>query len=226
MDPINNTARIELNVMKNKVQIGLITLVMVFLNANIFAQTDGWETELAKDGKTTVKSRISKRTDEAGDKVPLLEYAATTIANVSMENCIAVIKDVSKHKEFTDDETSEIVETISDNEWVVYYFTKSPWPMPDNDLVVKMIFTEDDTSSLATFTLTVAPSLYEMKDVKRMTYYNQTYAFKDLGNGAVEMTVTGKMSPTIKVPGWMMSAWFPNGPAKMLRIIAELANSI
>lgn len=39
MNTNKKTARIEKSVMRNKVQIGLIILSMIFLNANIFAQT-------------------------------------------------------------------------------------------------------------------------------------------------------------------------------------------
>lgn len=225
MNTNKKTTRIKINVMKNKVQIGLIILGMIFLNTNLFAQTIDWKTETTKDGKVTVKSKISKRTDERGNNVQLIEYVATTTASVSMQNCISVVKDVSKHKEFTDDEVSKKVKTISDNECVVYYYTNSPWPMPDSDCVMKMNFSEDETKRMAVFTLTAAPSMFEKKDVERTTCYNVTYAFIDLGNGKVEMTVTGKMSPTVKAPDWMIRAWFPDGPADILRIILKLAKS-
>ena len=220
------TAIIKTNIMKKKVQTGLIILGMIFLNANIFAQTEEWKTEKTKDGQITVSSNISERTDENGDEVQLLEYTATTTASVSMQNCISVIKDVSKHKEFTDDEVSKKIRTISDNEWIVYYYTDAMWPFRDNDCVAKMIFSEDETKKTATFTVTAAPSmLEEKKKVDRMTYYNVTYAFEDLGNGKVEITTTGKMSPSMEAPAWMIKKWFPEGPADILRIIIKLAKS-
>jgi len=172
-----------------------------------------------------VQSNISNRTDENGDKVQLIEYIATTTASVSMQNCISVLKDVSKHKEFQDDKVSKIVKTISDHEWVVYYYTDAPWPMPNSDTVALMNFSEDATKKTATFTFTAAPSMFEEKGVKRMTYYNVTYAFKDVGNGNVEMTMTSKMSPVIKAPGWMIGRWFPEGPADILRGILKFAKS-
>ena len=220
------TAIIKTDITKKKVHIGLIILGMIFLNANIFAQTEEWKTEKTKDGQITVSSNISKRADENGDEVQLLEYTATTTASVSMQNCISVIKDVSKHKEFTDDDISKKIKTISDNEWVVYYYTGAMWPFSDFDCVAKMILSEDETKRTATFTLTAVPSmLEEKKKVDRMTYYNVTYAFEDLGNGKVEITTTGKMSPTMEAPAWMMKKWFPEGPADILRIIIKLAKS-
>jgi len=217
---------IKINVMKNKVQIKLIILGIIFLNANIFAQTEEWETEITDDGKITMKYNISERTDENGDEVQLLEYIATTTDSVSMQNCISVIKDVSKHKEFSEGtEVSKKVKTISDNEWIVYYYNDLPWPIPNSDCVMKMNFSEDTTKNMATFTFTAAPSMFEKKDVDRCTYNNGTYVFKNLGNGKVEFTVTGKMSPVFQAPAWMARGWFPDGPAEEIRAILKLAKS-
>lgn len=210
--------------MENKVQIGLIILSMILLNTNIFSQTDGWKTEKTKDGKITVRSRISERTNEMGDEVQLIEYVATTIASVDIQNCISVLKNVSKHKEFTFDDVSKKVKTISDNEWIVYYYTDESWPMSGNDCVAKMIYSEDETNKTTTFTLTAAPSMFEKKDVERMTYYNVKYAFEDLENDKIKMIIDGEMSPVVQAPNWMLRAWFPEGPADALRGIITLAN--
>lgn len=213
--------------MKNTIQIVLIMLVSIFLNTQIFAQSKDWNTEKTKDGSVTVQSRISKRTDEEGNTVTLIEYIATTIDSVSMKNCVSVIKDVAKHKEFQSELVeSKKVETISDNEWVVYYYADYPWPWPDSDCVAIMKFSEDTTQRKATFTLTGAPAKFEERDVKRMTYFNVTYSFQDLGNDIVKMTLTSKTSPVVYVPTWMLKQFFfPDGPAAYLWGISNLAKN-
>lgn len=212
--------------MKDRAQITLIIVSVFLLNAILIAQTKEWNIEITGDDSITVKSRIAERIDEKGDEMQLIEYTATTTASVSLHNCISVLKEVSNHKEFTDDEVSQKVETLSDHEWVVYYYTNPPWPVPDNDCVARMSLSEEESQRTAIFTLSAAPSMYEMKDVRRMTYYEVTYEFKDLGKGKIEMTVASKSSPTVQFPAWMISAWFPEGPADILRTIIRLANSI
>ena len=86
--------------MKYKLQIGIITLSLILLSTNLFAQTNEWKTEKTEDGKITVKSKISKRTDEMANEVQLIEYIATTTAYVSMASCISVIKDISKPNKY------------------------------------------------------------------------------------------------------------------------------
>ncbi|MFC2151906.1 hypothetical protein ACFLSE_05205 [Bacteroidota bacterium] len=214
-----------MNTAKLSARLGIIIIGLFFLTTNIFAQATDWKTEKTEDGKITVTSKISKRTDENYNEVQLVEYVATTTANVSLQNCISVMKDISKHKEILNEEVSEMVKIISDNEWLIYYYFDAPWPIPNSDCVTKMNFFEDPSNRLATFTLTAEPSMYDIKDVKRVTYYNVTYVFKDLGDGKIEMTSTAKLSPIIQAPEWIVREFFPNGPARYLERLLSLAKS-
>jgi hypothetical protein len=209
--------------MRNKTQKGFLLINLIFLSTNIFGQTKEWKTEKAKDGKTVVKSAISKRTDERGKAVQLIEYIATTTANVSLSNCISVLKDVTKHKIFIDEKETNLVKAISDSEWIVYYYFNAPWPMADADCVIKMVSSEDPVNTTTTFTLTAAPTLFEKKEVQRITYYNVIYQFKSIGDDKVEMTVSAKISPVVQAPAWLVRGFFPDGPADVLQKILTLA---
>jgi hypothetical protein len=226
MNPNKKTARIQISGMKTKVQIGCFILGMIFLNTSIFAQADEWKTAKLDDGKITVQYNISTRIDENGEEVQLIEDTTTTADSLSIQNCILVMKDVSKHKEFTDDQISEKVKTISDSEWVVYYYTDNPWPIANSDCVSRMTFFEDTTKKTAVFKFTAAPFEYKEVDVERMTYYDVMYSFKDLGNGKVEITMTGKTTPPVKVPLWIIRLAFPEAPASALRKFVKLAKDI
>jgi hypothetical protein len=140
-----------------------------------------------------------------------------------MQNLIAVLKDVSKHKDFQDDKESRIVQTLSENEWIVYYYTEVPWPFSDSDCVAKMTFSEDTTEKTAMFTFAAAPDMFEKQKVKRMTYYDMTYAFKEVGSGNVEITVTAQMSPVESVPRWMIKAAFPDVAVDVVRKLVQFA---
>ena len=212
--------------MNNEVKIGIIILGLSFFSLNIFAQNDGWITENTEDGKIIVKSKVSKRIDEESKEVQLIEYVATITASVNIQNCIAVLKDVSKHKEILNEKITEKIKTISDNEWLLYYYFDAPWPIPNSDCVTRMSFFEDTVNKIATFTLNAEPSTFKMMDVKRVTFYNVTYEFRDVGNGLVEITSTAKLTPIVQAPEWIVRRFFPIGPARYLERLLKLANSI
>jgi hypothetical protein len=213
-------------VMKNIALVGYIMLLMIFFNLTGFAQTQEWKTETADNGKITVKYNVSERTDEKGESSLLIEYTATTSDSLSMQNCISLMNNVSRHREFTDDKISEKVKTISGNEWVVYYYSKNPWPVEDYDCVAKMTFTENPADKTAVFTLTAVPSIYEKKDVKRMTNYDLSYSFKDLQDGKVEIVLNARMVPAVKFPRWMVKAAFPGVAVDWIQKFVKLAKQI
>lgn len=202
-----------------------IGIILSFISLKTIAQSNDWTTQKTEDGKITVTSKISKRTDHKDGEVQLIEYVATTTANVSMQNCISIMKDVSKHKEILNEEVSEMLHAISDTEWLIYYYFDAPWPIPNSDCVTKMSFSEDIINKTASFTITAEPSSYEEKDVKRLTYYNVSYTFKDLENGSIEIISTAKLTPAVQAPDWVVKNFFPDGPARYIQRLLLLAQS-
>lgn len=200
-----------------------VAVLAVLVSAMPLVQAKEWKTEKSDDGKVTVRRCISERVDDKGEEVQLIEYTATHTDSVALRECVRVVKDASKHKDFLDEEVSTLVATISAHEWIVYYFFDAPWPLPNSDCVVSMKLSEDAVKKTAVFTFTAAPSMLEDKGVNRMTYYHVTYAFKDVGNGNTEMSIDAKFSPALQVPNWMVAGWFPDGPADILQRLARLA---
>ncbi|MBD3356852.1 MAG: hypothetical protein GF363_06830 [Chitinivibrionales bacterium] len=199
---------------------------MISTIAVAFAAAPKWKTGTSKDGKITAIYRIGHRIDENGKRFPLIEYRATTIDNVSMQRCIAVMKDVSNHKEFHDEEISKTVKTVSDNEWIIYYYNEGAGPFPNSDAVYRMKLSEDSSSGSAVFTLGAEPTMHEAKEAKRIRYADISYEFKDLGNDTTKVTIATKMSPPFKVPAWILKAAFPKVAFTIVRNFVTYAKEI
>lgn len=196
---------------------------LFFATTDAFTQPKEWKTEKTKDGRVLVKSTISSRIDENRKSVQLIEFIATYMDSLNISMCIDVMKDIKTHKVFWGATSSEKIKTLSETEWIVYYYFDSPWPAPNYDYVAKMKYSFDSTARKATFSLSAIHTAYEKKDLKRMTYYNVAYVFKEIGMGKVELTTTSSASPVFNAPAWLVSSYFPNGPAGILKRIAKLA---
>jgi|ERR1035437_9380836 hypothetical protein len=201
-----------------------VIVSFVLLNTTIFAQTKEWKTEKTKDGKITVKYCISTRIGVNSKEEQLVEYVASTTTNTTMKKLISIIKDVSKHKDFMGPLTSNKLNTLSENECIVYYFFKGVWPYPSSDLVAKMTCNKEAIKKIAMFSFTATPTLFEDKGVRRLDFYYLTYQFRDLENGNVEIIITSKFTPAVQLPAFILSTWFPDGPAQYLSDIMKLAN--
>jgi len=217
MNSTNKSGKIARAIVKSGI------LLLVSLNTNSCAKTNALKTAVLDHGKITVQYSISERLDENGLKAPLIKYTAVTIEKVSIKNCIALMKDTSKYNKLLDLKVSNRIKTISENEWVNYFYCSPGWPLSDFDWVAKMTFSEDKNTKIAVFTSTAEPSLFEKTQVKRISFDNEIYKFKDLGNGEVEVTVTIEETPAIKVPRWLLNISIPGGAADFIRKIVKLA---
>jgi hypothetical protein len=181
-----------------------------------------WRSKSFDQGKTEIRHCISERLDRDGNKFLHIEDISTTRVKTSIEKCVALMKDGSKHKKFTGDYHSETIRTLSDNKWIIYYYTKNPWPIANSDCVLEMTLTRNVEEKSAAFTLIAAPSAVEKGEVDRMGDYNVTYSFREIGTNLVEITIIGKSSPPEKVPIWLVKAAFPAAPANALRRFVKL----
>ncbi len=203
----------------------LVLILAATLSMVSLSEANEWKKEKTDDGKVMVEYRVSQIKDTAGEEAPFIEYNTSMTDSVDFEKCISVLLNVANHKTINDDEGSEIVKTISETEWILYYTLKIPWPLPKTDCVVRMNFSRDTVNKSAQFNLIADSGQLPSKGKKRFSVHQISYTFKDLGNGKVELSTVGKSSPPFKIPLWMIRANFPNGASDPLRNIVKLAKS-
>ncbi|MEA3461699.1 MAG: START domain-containing protein [Bacteroidota bacterium] len=210
--------------MKHDVKTGLIVLCSLLLNVNVNAQREGWKQDKTKDGKVLVYYNFLEKKDENGKKFNVLEYEAVTTAEVSLESCLAVLKDDSRHKDFMEDtERTERIRDISEDEWLSYYLLKKRWPMPVSDVVTRYKLELEPENERFILTGYPAPDMYPNQGLKRMQESFSRYTITDLGNGQTEVIMYSKSIPVVSIPRMLLATWIPNGPANMVNGIVRLA---
>jgi len=146
-------------VMKNCMLILALISVVFTLNA----QDKDWTNSVSKDGKTKVDYAIYDITDDAGEKLQILEYKAERVAKATVEQCVRLVKSAELHAQYLmDTEESELIETINDNEWTVYYLFNPPRPIPDSDSAAKFV-QKNISENEVKITGTSAPGAYPKK---------------------------------------------------------------
>ncbi len=199
-----------------------LIIILISMNMTLFAQTEDWIVKSLYDDQITVQYRFSEQVDEEGQPKMLIEDLTTTTVQADLESCINLMKDVEQHKEFTGDKISKIVKSVSDHEWIVYYYSNNPWPIKDSDNVSRLTMATDTSMTTVTFTLTAVPDEYEDKGVNRMEFYQAVYTFKDLGNDQVSIVIAGRSIPPVNVPDWLVKSAFPGTPAKSVKKMVTL----
>ena len=188
---------------------GMLVACVLLFQAHVSAQDREWKTATSKDGKVTAKYYFGTRVNEEGDKVP--EINAVTIATVDMDigNCISLMKNVSKHKEFRGEKSSELIKTISENAWVIYYYNDKTLVTPAVDGAYLMEYENNPGGKQAIFRIIADPALTEKTGATRMTYAREVYTFQELENGQLEVTIKTTTSLGFKVSFFFLKRAFP-----------------
>ena len=213
--------------MSTNVRTGLLIVSMLILATNSRAQKPDWKQETTKDGKVRVSYYFDERKDEKGKKYTILEYEAKTVAEVSFESCLAVLKDDAKHQFFMEDtEYTRRIRDISEDEWLSYYRLKKRWPMPEADIVT--LYTLKLEPDMNRFVLigNPAPDMHPDQGVERMRESYSIYTVTDLGNGQSEIIMYYRSIPEVSIHKMLMATLFHKGPAKMVNGIIQLAGDI
>lgn len=213
--------------MTKRMLAGLMVLCLVSLTKNLYAQKEGWKQDQTRDGKVLVSYNFLEKKDEKGKKYNVLEYEAKTTGRVSLESCLAVLKNDSKHKDFMEDtEQTERIRDIAEDEWLSYYLLKKRWPMPVTDVVTRYKLELEPDKNRFVLTGYPAPDMYPDQGVKRMQASFSKYTITDLGNGETEVIMYSRSIPVVSIPKMLLATWIPDGPARMLNGIIRLAQEI
>ena len=197
-------------------------LTCVFLNSLLLfcdvARAEGWKEVRSKDGTIEIQSQIADTILDGGS-VELVKYKASTQAEVSIDQFIAAMNRPETHQFVLENERVIRLKTISDHEWVFYYFFNFPWPMSDADCVVHITLLQ--SANGAEFVLSAAPSEYPMQKVKRMPIYNVKYTLQKINEKSSRISVDSEIASTMNAPHILVQLWFPEGPADLLKRVIK-----
>lgn len=197
----------------------VLFIVVLICSNNSIAQRN-WTYDDYDHGKVRVRYEILKTDQDALN----VFYIAEAEARLSLTKAETFMRDAKLWKNFLE-HTEDCFEVgrSSENNWVTHFRVSPPWPMPDSDLVQSFTFYRLENGFKIVGT--ARPDQYPKADVDRMTFSDATYYFTDLGDGKVKVKFEAAFSPIGSAPKWMLNAWFPGGPGKMVtRLIQEIQN--
>lgn len=181
-----------------------------------FSQDRNWTIETSNDGKSTVKYELIKEKNGTH-----FYYIAQTTVNVSLEKLDAYFSNSSNHRKFLErtPESTEI-KKLSNNEWLTYYYFDAPWPMGDSDVVARINRTKTDNKLI--FNAEAISNSHKQGDVDRVTDYKFIYEFEKVNDTSTKITIKADYVPVGSVPNFLIKAWFPEGPAKIVRNLGTM----
>ncbi len=213
--------------MTNRYILILFCLLLIAISSgNLAGQGLNRVLETLEVGEILVLSNTSNEMDENGEEEKTVRYQAITSADISIENCLKVMKETMFHIDIISDASeAEKIKTISDAEWYNYYRFNGGFGMPDYDCVMHMKYFGNDSSKSFAIVGTASPFIVEDKGIGRIESYEILCAVRELEKDKVEITISAEYTPIFSGPDWKIRIWYPE-PASLMEGMICLAEGL
>lgn len=179
-----------------------------------------WE-EVYNKEQTVVYTSFLSHKNNADEEEIVFQWKLHSLQRADFEECVKVLKDTELHKQIYDCKTSEQINQ-TDSIKVVYYYFKTPWPMPDSDLVRTISEKIEHDNQVFISDHVCTPKAYQDKGKKRLQVSSIHYKLERLSDTEIRFEIQGEFIP-VGVPVTLAKTWFPKGPVKIVEKIVELS---
>lgn len=206
--------------MKVLLTIGLFVLVSFFS----FAEDQAGRTSQSKDGLTSITSEVTKLHSNGKHRTQV-HYTAETTRSISLDAVReAMITPDSFSSIWKNVQTSKVLQSPKNDQWVSYFNFDAPWPIKDSDVVQKY----QVVSSTETELVIKANSLHDEfqgKTENSMHNFDAVFRFQRISESETHLVLDATFSPAGFVPSWMIKTWLSESPADIVNRIFTLANT-
>lgn len=201
-------------------------LLILISSGNLAGQGLNRILETLEVGEILVLSSTSNEMDENGEEEKTVRYQAITSADISIENCLEVMKETMFHNDIISDASEAVkIKTVSDDEWFNYYRFDGGFGMPDYDCVMNMKYFGNDSAKSFAIAGKASPFIVEDKGIARIESYEILCAVRELEKDKVEITISAEYTPIFSAPDWKLRIWYPE-PASLMEGMIYLAEGL
>lgn len=195
-----------------------ILLLFSVLSTTLLAGDSSWKLEKDKEG-----IKIFNRSLE-GSK--LKEYKGETTINASVNQLVALFKDINKHDKIfykCKKGSVKLQKKVSDNEFYTYMVIEVPWPATNRDVVTKYVFNKPETNGAVTIELNAEKNMIpEVKGLVRVPSMKGYWKFIPLPNGQTKVIHQAYSSPGGNVPEALANNASVDAPYTMLKALKDM----
>ena len=160
---------------------------------------------------------IKVYTRHVGDS-PLREFKGVTHIRTEVNALVALLRDADAATRWMHNVTAfEVVASPSATENVVYFVTKTPWPVVDRDAYVRSWMRANAQGQVVS-SFRAEPNYAALKaGLVRMPFLDGSWTFTPQANGMVDVVYQVHVNPGGKLPGWLVNSIVVETPLQTLR---------
>lgn len=178
----------------------VLAVVLVCTGFQVFSQ-DGDEFELVK---TSGGLALYQRWVEVEPGLKIRELKAEFTLNAGTQSCIALLKDSGRAPRWMQSlDEFQLLECQGDSYWTSYVRYSIPWPLEDQDVVLRYHLTPQNDAVLISFQSCTHSAYPPKGGVTRMKGVTGSWHFKTKSNGQTFVTYKILTRNKSSVPRWV-----------------------
>jgi hypothetical protein len=187
------------------ISVGVLTFFLTLFSGYVLAQHQNWQ--LAKSGNGI---EIFTREREGGK---IKEYKALLIVNSPVHRVEKLLDDVNEYPTWQDNcDYAKVIEKTSSTIQFERYYTDTPWPIADRDLVMKMV-KEKKADGSVKYTRISAPDKFPVdSDFMRIQEAGGEWLLEPVGEQQSKLTYQFYADPGGSLPAWLVNSFIVQGP--------------
>lgn len=160
----------------------------------------GWELIKSESG-----IQVYERWVVSKNKQKVRERSGEMVLNATKEEVLALISDVTKTKLWMQTvESSKIIKTYNEKEWLEYTLLDTPWPFSKQDMISKYKVTDDPSNKAIKVNIYLEPELVpKVEKVERMDGFSAEWYIQEIAPNKVRVTFTTISNRPPDYPCWM-----------------------
>ncbi len=197
--------------MKTSISTFAIAILCVFGYSFTPNVTPQWTQAKAADG-IMVYTRMSEGS-------PFKEIKATLTLDCSISTLVGVLTDYENYKNWIYSTShSQTLSKISNTEFTMYQIVKTPWPLDNRDVCLKVKVAQDPKTFFTTVHSHAEPSLKGIvAGLVRVRTNTGSWEITPIAKNKVNCTYFLKTDPGGAVPAWILNMFISEGPYESLK---------
>lgn len=153
------------------------------------------------------------------------EFRATMTIRSNTYALLKIVTDIEIASQWIDScDHAELVEEISDTEYITYTLSNTPWPVKDRDTVLLNKIRHNDSTGVITIEGVARPNAFpKRRGTVRVQTANSLWKFTPRDGGLVEIHYQVLSNPGGNIPAWLVNQAVIDQPFNTLKNLRRLA---
>ena len=153
------------------------------------------------------------------EESPIKELKIVFKLDASLKEIIDFLNDVPKYKNWIyRTKEAQLIETVSEDDFIYYTATDFPWPFSDRDMVIRSkgeFITDKIYRSVST--ISESDAYPPKKDMVRITDMDITWQMEEISESKTLIIYQMRSDPGGAIPAWVVNLALEAGPSNTIK---------